>query len=117
MHERSLVKALLRQVEDVAAAHPGSHLRSIRVRIGELSGVEPELLVSAYSDLAADTTLRGVSLDLERVPLEAVCNQCGHRFQVKRFHFQCDRCGSLHLTLRGGEEMVLDSVTMEETVP
>lgn len=117
MHERPLVKALLRQVEDVAAAHPGSHVQSIRVRIGEFSGVKPELLVSAYRDLVTDTPLCGAALDLEQVPLEAVCDQCGHRFRIKRSNFQCDICGSLRLSLFGGEEMLLDSVTMQDGEP
>ena len=117
MHERSLVKSLLRQVENLAAGHPGSHVRSIRVRIGEFSGVEPELLASAYSDLITATPFHGVALDMERVPLEGVCEQCGSRFQIERFNFQCGKCGSVRLTLRGGEEMLLDSVTLEESLP
>ncbi|MEX0613442.1 MAG: hydrogenase maturation nickel metallochaperone HypA [Pirellulales bacterium] len=114
MHERSLVKALLRQVEGVAAEHPGSHVLSIRVRIGEFSGVEPELLASAYDDLVMNTPFCGAALDLERVPLEGVCEQCGSRFGIERFNFQCAKCGSLRLTVHGGEEMLLDAVTMEE---
>jgi hydrogenase nickel incorporation protein HypA/HybF len=114
MHERSLVKALLRQVEDVAAEHPDSRVVSIRVRIGEFSGVEPQLLASAYHDLITDTPFRDAALDLKQVALEAVCELCGNQFGIKRFDFQCDNCGSLRLTIRGGEEMLLDSVTMEE---
>jgi hydrogenase nickel incorporation protein HypA/HybF len=117
MHERSLVKALLRQVEVLAAEHPGSHIVSIRVCIGEFSGVEPELLASAYDDLVTETPLRGAALRLEQVPLEAICDQCGCHFRIERFNFQCDKCGSLRITIRGGEELLLDSVTMEETVP
>jgi hydrogenase nickel incorporation protein HypA/HybF len=117
MHERSLVKALLRQVEDVAAEHPGSHIRSIRVRIGEFSGVEPDLLASAYNDLVQDTQLSDATLDLERAKLEGVCDQCGNCFRIEHFDFQCVRCGSLRVTVRGGEELLLESVMIEETNP
>jgi hydrogenase nickel incorporation protein HypA/HybF len=114
MHERSLVRALLRQVESLAAEHADSRVVSVRVRIGEFSGVEPELMVSAYEDLVETTSLRGAALLLERVPLEAECQQCGHRFPIRRYDFQCDRCGSLRLSLRGGEELLIDTVTFEE---
>ena len=117
MHERSLIKALLRQVEEVAAKHPGSHIQAIRVRIGEFSGVEPELLASAYDDLITNTPLCGAKLDLEHVPLEGLCDQCGNCFRIERFNFQCNNCGSLRITLNGGEEMLLDSITMEESEP
>jgi hydrogenase nickel incorporation protein HypA/HybF len=114
MHERSLVRALLRQVANVAASHPSSHVVSIRVRIGEFSGVEADLLASAFDDLVTDTPFHGTHLELDKVPLEGTCQQCGERFRIERFNFQCDHCGSFDLTLCGGEEMMLDSVTMEE---
>jgi hydrogenase nickel incorporation protein HypA/HybF len=117
MHERSIVRALLRQVQQIAIENSAGRVLSIRVHIGEFSGVEPELLASAYDELVEDTPLCGAALDLQRVPLEAVCDQCGNRFRVERFSFQCTRCGNRHLTLRGGEEMLLDSVTMEEAIP
>jgi hydrogenase nickel incorporation protein HypA/HybF len=117
MHERSLVKALLRQVEDVAASHPGSRVRSIRVQLGELSGVEPELFAYAFEDLVAHSPLVGAVLNLEQAALAGVCNECGEEFQIERFRFQCIRCGSSRVTLRGGEEMLLESVTLEEAEP
>ena len=114
MHERSLARALLRQVEVLAAEHAPNRVIGIRVRIGEFSGVEPELLQSAYDDLVEHTTLRGVDLAIEQVPLEAVCQQCGKRFQVDNFRFECAECSSGELTIAGGEELLLESVTMEE---
>jgi hydrogenase nickel incorporation protein HypA/HybF len=108
---------MLRQVEDVAAHHPVGRVRSIRVRIGELSGVEPELLASAYDELVSDTPLRDAVLELQRVPLQGVCRHCGSRFRIERFNFRCGRCGSVDLTLSGGEEMLLESVIMEATEP
>jgi hydrogenase nickel incorporation protein HypA/HybF len=117
MHERSLVKALLRQVQGVATKHAHSRVLSIRVRIGAFSGVEPELLASAYNDIVADTPLRGTALDLVYVPLAGTCDHCGNLSRIERFKFKCDQCGGQAITLRGGEEMLLDSVVMQETEP
>lgn len=114
MHERSLVKALLRQVEVLAAEYPESRIRSIRVRIGEFAGVEPELFASAFQDIVMHSPFGSVDLDLMRVPLTGDCDQCGNHFGIEGFRFRCDRCGSMKVTLRGGEEMLLESVTMEE---
>ena len=114
MHEHSLVRALLRQVAELAAEHSSSRIVSVRVRIGEFSGVEPDLLSSAYDDLVQNTPLQDAALSMERVPLEGLCEQCGSQFRIERFNFQCDNCGSVKLTLCGGEEMLLDSVMMEE---
>jgi hydrogenase nickel incorporation protein HypA/HybF len=117
MHERSLVRALLRQVQRISDEHSGSRVVSIHVRIGEFSGVDSELLASAYDDLSKDSPLCGAALELAQTPLEALCDLCGSHFRIDRFKFQCDQCGSLSLTIRGGEEMMLESVTMEESEP
>jgi hydrogenase nickel insertion protein HypA len=87
---------------------------AIRVRVGELCGVEPKLLSSAYDDLVRDTPLRGATLEMECVPLKAICDQCGNKFRIVGFHYECDQCGSLRLSLRGGDELCLDSVRFEE---
>jgi hydrogenase nickel incorporation protein HypA/HybF len=114
MHERSLVRALLRQVQQVADENSAGQVVSIRVRIGEFSGVEPELLASAYDDLIQGTPLCDATLDMEQVTLEGACDQCGNRFRIEHFDFQCRRCGSLHVTACGGEELLLESVKFEE---
>jgi len=117
MHERSLVRALLRQVEGLAAEHPENRVVQVRIRVGEFSGVEPDLLAMAYDDLVCETQFRGAVLAMERVPLEATCDSCGQAFRIERFQFQCNACGSLRLSLQGGEELLLESVVMEENEP
>ena len=117
MHERSLVRALLRQVQKVADANSGGRVLSIRVHIGEFSGVEPDLVASAYHELVQETCLSDASLEVEKERLEAVCDQCGYSFRIEQFSFICARCGSAHLRISGGEELLLDSVTIEEKTP
>jgi hydrogenase nickel incorporation protein HypA/HybF len=114
MHERSLVHALLRQVERIAIAHPANRVVQIRIRVGEFAGVEPDLLMMAYDDVIEESPFRGAELALERVPLTATCDNCGRMFRIERFDFRCDACGSRQLSVQGGEEMLLESVVMEE---
>lgn len=116
MHERSLVRALLKKVQQVADENVAGRVLSIRVRIGEFSGVEPELVANAYYELIQDTRFSDTSLEVEQAPMEAVCDECGCNFRIEQFHFNCARCGSPYVEIRGGEELLLDSVTMEETL-
>jgi hydrogenase nickel incorporation protein HypA/HybF len=115
MHERSLAKALIRQVEDLSREHPESRVSSIRVRIGEFSGVAADVLAPAFAELVRSSPLCGAQLHIQTVPLEAVCDECANKFQIQRFHFECENCRSRRLTLHGGEEMLLESVTLEES--
>ena len=53
MHELSICNALLDQVERIAAERGAHSVAKIVLRIGPLSGVEPELLRNAYPLFAA----------------------------------------------------------------
>lgn len=114
MHERSLIRSLLRQVEALAAENGRCRVVEIRVRIGEFSGVETELLRFAYDELVQDTSLRGAELIVEQVALEAVCHQCNNKFRIDRFRFACPKCGGAKLTICGGEELLLESFSLQE---
>ena len=114
MHEASLVKALLRQVEELANAHNAVGVKQVNVVIGEFSGVEPDLLESAFYRQTPGTSASGARICVERAQLMGVCGQCSTEFQIEQFNFQC-QCGSKDVTVTGGEELMLDSVIMETT--
>ena len=114
MHEYSLVQALLRQVATLMQEQAASRVVSIRVSVGEFSGVESELFRGAYDMLVDATPVQGARLQLDRVPLESKCGECGHTFTMNRFRFQCPECGGGALTILRGEDLVLESVTLEQ---
>ncbi|RMG35760.1 MAG: hydrogenase maturation nickel metallochaperone HypA [Planctomycetota bacterium] len=111
MHETSLVAALLRQVARLAREHRAAAVEEIRVEMGPLSGVERPLIELAFAELADGTVCRGARLRVEEVPLEAVCCDCGARFEIQRFRFRCRRCDSPRLeVLRGDAFRLVDVV-------
>jgi hydrogenase nickel incorporation protein HypA/HybF len=111
MHEYSIVSALLARVEAEARAHGAEAVHRIRVRIGELSGVERDLLVSAY-ELARERTLCEKA-ELEIVPVEArwVCSSCKGAIP-KGAVLRCSVC-DLPAQLAEGDEILLERVEME----
>ena len=76
MHELSIALSMIEQVEQQAAAQGGG-VRSIQVKIGELSGVDVEALRFAWEIARAGTALAASELVIERVPLRVRCPQCG----------------------------------------
>ncbi len=114
MHERSLVCQVLRQVAQLMIDHGGQRVREVHLSVGEFSGVEPELLEIAFDEMVIETPLRGAVLELEQVPLEAECEACGNQFAVERFVFLCPACGSSSVSVLRGEELMLESLVMEE---
>jgi hydrogenase nickel incorporation protein HypA/HybF len=113
MHEYSLAQSLLRQVNELRHERGASRVLAVKVRIGEFAGVEPDLLASAFDDLSIGTGASGAILQIDRVSLTIRCEACGQESEVVRYRFACPRCESQSVAITGGEEMLLESVTME----
>jgi Zn finger protein HypA/HybF involved in hydrogenase expression len=116
MHERALIRNLLRQVAEMAAKHPGSRVLSVRIRMGTPAGARRDLFSRTYHDLIVDTPLAGAELQIEPAEQIATCEQCGMHFPCEPFPIECHHCGSMRLSIRAPEEMILDSVTYQEAV-
>ena len=114
MHEASLVESLLRQVVSLMQEHGAQRVHTIRVCVGEFSGVEPELFRSAYELLVDDSPARGAALELRTVPLRARCSACHQEFSVQQFCFQCPACECRQVDTIQGEDLLLESVALED---
>ena len=117
MHEMSLVQSLLTQVEELAALSTGESIVEIRVSVGVLSGVEPELVASAFEQLAPQSGASAARLVLTAKPLRAQCSSCDQEFEMLEFRFRCPVCASKRLRVTGGEAMVLESIRVAEATP
>lgn len=113
MHEASLVRSLLRQVSDLLIACNGQAVETIRVEMGPLSGVERTLVEIAFQQQVDTTPCRGATLQIDEVPLSAVCRDCSHEFEIESFRFQCVACGSSRVQVTGGEEFRLIDIEIQ----
>ena len=114
MHEYSLVQSLLDQVDSIRSAQGADRVVSVHVSIGTFSGVEPELFRAAFEVLVDVSAARGARLEMTTTPLESRCDQCQHPFAVNRFHFRCPVCGERDVTVTRGEDLVLETVVLEQ---
>lgn len=111
MHEYSIVQALLDRVDSEARSHRATHVVRVRVRIGELAGVESDLLQSAF-ELAREATLCATA-ELEIVPTAAQweCPTCGSAIPPGSV-LRCSRCQT-PAKLSSGDEILLERIEME----
>jgi hydrogenase nickel incorporation protein HypA/HybF len=65
VHEQSLIEALLRQLEEVAAAEGASKVTAVRVWCGALSHFTPEHFREHFERAAAGTLAEGAEVDVE----------------------------------------------------
>ena len=113
MHEFSLVRTWLQQVDRVVADHGGRAAVAVCVEVGPLSGVEPLLVKSAFEQLSDTSSARGATLSIDEVPLTAKCSACDSEFEVIDFRFACPACGSGETQTIRGDAFRLMSVTTE----
>lgn len=116
MHERSLIHALLRQVDSIRCQHDAVSVTEVRVEVGPLSGVEPLLLATAFEQLAPRNNAAGAKLFIDEVRLLAKCNSCNREFEVEDFVFLCPMCGGGVRVVRG-DELQLVSVSLQSREP
>ncbi len=111
MHEYSLVSALLDRVAAEAKAHDGAVVHQLKVRIGELSGVEGELFASAYEMLREGTICERAELEVIPVKAHWACPRCQRAIASGEI-LRCPDCSS-PARLAGGDEIVLERIEME----
>jgi hydrogenase nickel incorporation protein HypA/HybF len=115
MHERSLVKSLLRQIEEIAQRHRASQVTSVSVEIGPLSGVEAECVRLAYEELREGTCCEQALLVIEPSGLVIRCRECKLESQLESFLFRCECCGSGKVQLISGGTFRLLSITVQDS--
>jgi hydrogenase nickel incorporation protein HypA/HybF len=111
MHEYSIVQALVARVGVEAHAQGATAVHRLSVRIGELSGVDPELLTTAYDTFRERTICDGAQLDLQVVPARWECPECG-RVIARGEVLTCPEC-QLPARLSQGDEIMLDRIELE----
>lgn len=111
MHEVSLVEALMARVGEEARARHAVSVHRVHVRIGELSGVEPELLRSAFQLLRAGTPCDGAELLIARQPASWRCPACATTL-APGDPLQCPVCGA-PATLTQGDEISIERLELQ----
>jgi len=91
MHEYSIVQALYDSIVAQAATRGAATVHAVRVRIGELSGVDPGLLETAWRTFKVHTICEDARMTLELVPARWVCRRCGRPAPVRGIR-RCAEC-------------------------
>ena len=112
MHELAVAQALVEQVEAVINQHGATQASLIRVRIGPLAGVVPELLASAFPLAAAGSRMEHAELEFAVAPLKVRCQTCGLETEAAMNRLLCGACGDWHTQLISGDELLLESVEL-----
>jgi len=112
VHEYSLVEALVRRVEDEARRRGATRIHGLKVTIGELAGVDPELFQTAYQTFRAGTPCEGASLMVLHHPASWACSGCGKAI-ARGEPLRCSACGAPGKLDGRSDALLLESIDME----
>ena len=113
MHELSVVASLFEILEDKAKEQKGQRITFVKLRIGALSGIVPELLRTAFDIYKKDTIAARAELEITVVALKVRCEDCQKVMVKDDFIFICDQCGSTKIKTLDGTEMILEKMDIE----
>ncbi len=112
MHEYSLIQALISRVGDEARRRGALRVHALTVRLGELSGVEPDLLTTAFEMARTGTRCDGAELRMERVAAVWSCPRCGKVFAPGDV-LRCEGCQAPAALNDGADALTLERIEME----
>ena len=111
MHELSIADAVV----TIACRHAaGRRVSRVDLRVGHLRQVVPDALAFAFELVADGTELEGAELVIEEVPATVRCSACAAETTLEGFPACCAACGSLSVEVTGGEELLVDSLELED---
>jgi hydrogenase nickel incorporation protein HypA/HybF len=113
MHELSIAEAIVTVAERHAA---GRAVYAVDVRVGHLRQVVSGALEFAFELTAKGTSLDGAELRIEQVAAAGRCRICGAESELDGFPLTCAACGGLDVEVTAGEELLVDSIELEETM-
>lgn len=112
MHEYSLVQSLVGRVEEEARRHQATAVHGLKVSVGELSGVDADLLRSAYELFRAGTVCEKAELEVVHVAARWACPSCDRSF-ARGDVLRCERCDRPAKLNERSDEILLESIDLE----
>jgi hydrogenase nickel incorporation protein HypA/HybF len=112
MHELSIALSILDLAEE-EGTNRGGRIVAIYVKLGPLSGVVKEALVSAFELAREGTALAQAELVIEEVPLVLHCSACSVDRIPASVELRCPVCGALTNEVVRGRELEISALEIE----
>jgi hydrogenase nickel incorporation protein HypA/HybF len=114
VHELSLALSILDLAAEEAGRHGGGRVAAVHLRLGPLSGVVKEALVSAFELAREGSPLPSAELVIEEVPLVAYCPACAaERTLPSPQLLRCPDCGTPTPEVVRGRELEVVALEIE----
>src|SRR5919112_2739800 len=111
LHELAIGESVVRIASRQA---DGRRVKKVQMKGGYLRQVVPSALDFGFELLAEGTPVEGAELEMEQIPAEGRCRGCGAESKFDSLPLQCTGCGGFDLEILKGEELMVESLELEE---
>lgn len=114
MHELSIAQSIVEVVEQRAQECGAARVTSVRLQVGEASGIVADPLMFSFEMLAGlSPLLEGARLVIDAVPHRARCQRCEQEFAVKNYVPRCPACAEWSADILSGTELSILEMNCE----
>ncbi len=117
MHELSIAQSIVDIIDQYVPREQRHTIRSIKLRVGELSGVVPGSLAFCFTAVTAGTPMARAVLEIEHVPYVLHCAHCESDSTTEPGLALCPRCNSRQTTVRSGTELQVVTIDLDDDPP
>ncbi len=110
MHEQSIVASLLSLALEDAKTNNARRIISIKLVVGELTGIEEDAVKFYFGFMAKDTIANGATLEFNITKAQLRCRDCDIIFPRDKLNFNCPECGKKAVEIVGGRELYIESM-------
>src|SRR6202050_85822 len=106
MHELSIAMSIVEMAQEESEQRGCFQISAVHLKLGALSGVVKEALLSSYEMACEDTCLAGSRLIFEDVPVIVFCPHCQAQRRLSSVQwFCCSECGTPTPEVVQGKEL------------
>lgn len=114
MHEMSLALSIVDQTREAAAREGAVRILEVEIEVGCLAGVLADSLQFCLEAVGPTEGLPGTVFRITEVRAAGVCRVCAATFPADSYLVICPSCGSEDVSLNGGRELKIRSLTIED---
>lgn len=102
-------------VQEEAERRGGAHVSAVHLKLGALSGVVEQALLSSFEMATEDTSLHGARLLIENIPVAVFCPNCSAERQLDSIqNFSCPVCGAPTPQVTCGRELEVIALELSQ---
>ena len=115
MHELGVVFYIADDAKKAAKENGVSHIHSVTLELGEVTGVVPEYLIDCWNwNAARDPMTEGCELHIEQIDAVTYCEACKSEYPTVAYGKICPHCGSPDTYLLRGREVIVKSIEVDD---